>query len=311
MKPPLETPTPNPSVWTVAALYRFVALDDLPALQSVLKESGLAHGICGTILLAPEGLNGTIAGEGETLTKFLTLLHQKTGIFDGEVKYSTASKKPFLRLKIRLKKEIITMAAPEANPTRQVGRYVDPQDWNALIADPDVVLIDTRNDYETRVGIFDGAIDPNISKFTEFKEYVATHLDPARHKKIAMFCTGGIRCEKASSYMLAHGFEDVYHLKGGILKYLETVPAAESKWRGECFVFDRRVAVGHGLAEGTHNLCFGCRMPLTEDEKKSKDYEEGVSCPHCIASLTEDRLRTLRNRHKHMMRERQGQEGAS
>lgn len=287
-------------MWTVAALYRFVELTDLQELQAALKRAAMDCGICGTILIAPEGVNGTIAGIGDSLDRFMDVLDSRTGIKAGEVKYSTASEKPFLRLKIRIKKEIITMAAPEANPARAVGAYVEAGDWNALLSDPDVMLIDTRNDYETAVGIFRGAIDPNIQKFTDFKKFVADRLDPAKHKKIAMFCTGGIRCEKASSYMLAHGFEEVYHLKGGILKYLETVPADESLWDGECFVFDRRVAVGHGLAEGGHNLCYGCRYPLSAADKEHEDYEEGVSCHRCRAALTPHKAEALRMRHRQM-----------
>ncbi len=284
-------------MWTVAALYRFVELKDLPKLQALIKESCAENDICGTLLIAPEGVNGTIAGVGEKLENIIALLDSLLGVTQGELKYSHSTGKPFLRMKVRVKKEIITMAAPEANPTKQVGTYVDARDWDALCADPDVTLIDTRNDYETAVGIFRGAIDPNIQKFTDFKDYVAKNLDPAKHKKIAMFCTGGIRCEKASSYMLAHGFEEVYHLKGGILKYLETIPADQSSWDGECFVFDRRVAVGHGLTEGVHDICYGCRFPLKPGDKETPQYEEGVSCPRCHADLTPHKIAALRMRH--------------
>ena len=285
-------------MWTVAALYRFVELTDLPALQAALKDACAENGICGTILIAPEGVNGTIAGIGEKLTAVIDILDRYTGIKFGELKYSTSTGKPFLRMKVRIKKEIITMAAPEADPTKRVGTYVEPADWNALIADPDVTLIDTRNDYETAVGIFRGALDPNIAKFTDFKDYVASNLDPAKHKKVAMFCTGGIRCEKASSFMLAHGFEEVYHLKGGILKYLETVPPEQSRWDGECFVFDRRVAVGHGLEEGVHDICYGCRFPLAPGDRDQPSFEPGVSCPRCIDSLTKEKAASLRMRHE-------------
>jgi UPF0176 protein len=284
-------------MWTVAALYRFVALSDLPALQAEIKAACEDNNICGTLLIAPEGVNGTIAGEGEKLDNIIAVLDRLLGVTQGELKYSSSTGKPFLRMKVRLKKEIITMAAPEANPTKLVGKYVEAQDWNDLIADPEVTLIDTRNDYETAVGIFKGAIDPDIAKFTDFKDFVAAKLDPSKHKKIAMFCTGGIRCEKASSYMLAHGFEEVYHLKGGILKYLETVPVEKSQWDGECFVFDRRVAVGHGLEEGVHDICYGCRFPLKEGDKAAAEYEEGVSCPRCHANLTPHKIESLRMRH--------------
>jgi UPF0176 protein len=219
----------------------------------------------------------------------------------GELKYSSASKTPFNRFKVRPKKEIITMKQPDADPNKQVGQHVEAQDWNALINDPEVILIDTRNDYETKIGIFEGALDPQIKVFTEFPDWVEKNLDPAKHKKVAMFCTGGIRCEKASSYMLAQGFENVYHLKGGILKYLETIPADQSKWNGGCFVFDQRVSVLHGLEEGGHAVCHGCREPLTPEETQDPTYEKGVSCPHCASSLTPQRVESLRMRHKHYM----------
>ena len=286
--------------WTVAALYRFVTLEDLPVLQAHIRNRCDALGICGTLLIAPEGMNGTIAGQGDAIPQIVDLLDEIAGIKQGELKYSSAEEKPFRRIKVRLKKEIITMKAPEANPTKQVGTYVTPKDWNDLINDPDVTLIDTRNDYETAVGIFDGAIDPDIKTFTEFKDYVSDNMDAAKQKKVAMFCTGGIRCEKASSYMMAHGFEEVYHLQGGILKYLEEIPAEESKWKGDCFVFDRRVAVGQNLEESPYQLCYGCRWPLTEEDIQSTSYEKGVSCPHCIDTLTEEKAHAFRMRHEQM-----------
>ncbi len=290
-------------MWTVAALYRFVAIADLPALQAEVKAACLENDACGTLLLAPEGVNGTIAApSAEKMANVIALLDARLGVKSGELKYSTAEEKPFRRMKVRLKKEIITMKAPEADPTKQVGTYVTPENWNALIADPDVTLIDTRNTYETAVGIFKGAIDPQIETFTQFKDYVANNMDPAKHKKVAMFCTGGIRCEKASSYMLAHGFEEVYHLQGGILKYLETVNPQDSKWEGDCFVFDRRVAIGHGLEESPYDICFGCRFPLSDADMQSASYEEGVSCPHCIDALTPEKARAFRMRHAQMER---------
>lgn len=288
--------------WKVAALYRFVAIGNPPALRAELKSLCDENGICGTILLAPEGINGTIAGPEEGIAALMDFLEEELKIGKGEVKYSHASEKPFMRMKVRLKKEIVTLRAPEANPAKRVGSYVEPQDWNALINDPDVVLIDTRNRYETEVGIFKGAIDPGIDTFTEFKGFVAKELDPSRHRKVAMFCTGGIRCEKASAYMLAHGFESVYHLKGGILKYLETIPADESLWEGECFVFDKRVAIGHGLAEGRHGMCYGCRHPLSEADMRDASFEEGVSCPRCIGNLTPEKAASLRMRHEQMLK---------
>lgn len=282
-------------------MYRFVELTDLPKLQAEIKAVCVENDVGGVLLLAPEGVNGTIAGQGEKLERVVDLIDSLTGIRQGEVKYSQASEAPYRKIRVRLKKEIITMDAPEANPTKQVGKYVAPEDWNALISDPEVTLIDTRNDYETRVGIFKGAIDPDIEKFTEFKDYIATKMDPAKQKKVAMFCTGGIRCEKASAYMLAHGFEEVYHLKGGILKYLETIPADQSLWEGECFVFDRRVAVGHGLQEGTHDICYGCREPLSPEDLQSSDFEKGVSCPHCASRLDEGKKSVLRLRHRQFL----------
>ena len=291
-------------MWTVAALYRFVKLSDLSKLQAEIKALCVENGICGTLLIAEEGINGTIAGLDGKLAPVIDLLDRLAGVKSGELKYSHSSGKPFLRMKVRVKKEIITMAAPEANPTKQVGKYVTVQDWNKLITDPDVTVLDTRNDYETVVGMFKGAIDPNIQKFTQFKDFVAQKLDPKKHKKIAMFCTGGIRCEKASSYMMAHGFEEVYHLQGGILKYLETIPADQSLWDGECFVFDRRVAVGHGLTEGIHDICYGCRFPLKPDDRERDEYEEGVSCPKCFPSLSKDKINALRLRHAQFQREK-------
>lgn len=248
--------------YKVAAFYRFVKLDDIPALQAEVKAFCAAHDILGTILLAPEGINGTIAGMPAALDQAVDFLDRAVGLRQGEVKFSTAQEKPFMRLKVRPKKEIITMHCPEADPTIRTGIEVAPEDWNDLINDPDVLLIDTRNDYETGIGIFEGAVDPQIRHFSQFPDFVEKHLDPAKHKKIAMFCTGGIRCEKASSYMLHQGFETVYQLKGGILKYLENIPAAESKWNGACFVFDGRLALEHGLEESE----------MSDSIRKSREY---------------------------------------
>lgn len=284
--------------WKVAALYRFVALSDLPKLQKKIRTVCDDNNICGTLLIAPEGINGTVAGPENGIGHLMACLEDIADISKGEVKFSSAEEKPFRRMKVRLKKEIVTLKAPEADPTKQVGTYIEPKDWNELIADPDVTLIDTRNDYETAVGIFKGAIDPDIETFTEFKDYVHDNMDPKKQKKVAMFCTGGIRCEKASSYMLAHGFEEVYHLKGGILKYLEEVPKEESQWEGDCFVFDRRVAVGQDLEESPYQLCYGCRYPLSPEDLQSNAYEKGVSCPHCIDKLTPERARAFRMRHE-------------
>jgi UPF0176 protein len=237
----------------VAAFYQFAALPDFRELRESLRAMAAGFGIKGSVLLAHEGINGTVAGTDEGIDAFVSEL-QHGALFDGrldnlELKFSNASMMPFQRLKVRLKKEIVTLGDAAVDPTRQVGSYVEPSEWNALIAAPDTLVIDTRNAFEVAMGTFEGAIDPGISSFGQFKAFVAEKLDPARHRKIAMFCTGGIRCEKASSYLLAHGFDEVYHLKGGILRYLESVPEHESRWRGECFVFDERVALGHGLRE--------------------------------------------------------------
>lgn len=237
----------------VAAFYRFAALPDFRELREPLRAFCTSLGLKGSILLAAEGINGTVAGSDDGIDALVTELQQGE-LFGGrlnqlELKFSRADAMPFGRMKVRLKKEIVTLGAPTADPTRQVGSYVDPTDWNALIASPDTLVIDTRNAFEVAIGTFEGALDPGLASFGQFKDFVTQQLDPAKHKKIAMFCTGGIRCEKASSLLLAEGFAEVYHLKGGILKYLETVPEAESRWRGECFVFDERVALAHGLRE--------------------------------------------------------------
>jgi UPF0176 protein len=281
----------------VAALYKFVTLDDYKILQSVLKELCEANKIKGTLLLAQEGINGTVAGPREGIDN-LVAFFEKDRRFDGlEYKESFAQTYPFLRLKIRLKKEIVTLGVPGVSPTKEVGRYVDPKEWNELINDPEVILIDTRNDYEVKIGTFKGAINPKTETFTEFPGFVKKNLDPQKHKKIAMMCTGGIRCEKASSYMLSEGFEEVYHLKGGILKYLETVPEAESTWEGECFVFDQRVSVKHNLDLGSYDQCHGCRLPISADDKKSPHYSPGVNCPHCYDQPLEKKKRAI-ERHK-------------
>ena len=240
--------------FTVAAFYQFVRLPDFRELRTPLRDLCANLGIKGSVLLASEGINGTVAGERDAIDNLIKQLRDRDALFANrlnnlELKFSTAAEMPFQRLKVRLKKEIVTLSDPDTDPNRQVGTYVDAADWNELIAANDTLLIDTRNQFEVEMGTFDGAIDPEIRSFGQFKEFVARRLDPDKHRKIAMFCTGGIRCEKASSYLLAHGFEQVFHLKGGILKYLETVPESDSRWKGECFVFDERVALGHNLVE--------------------------------------------------------------
>ena len=272
--------------YKVMAIYKFAALPDLEAIQPVLAKLCCSQGIKGTLILAPEGINGTVAGTTEAIDALASWLLDGPvmagRLVGAEIKYSTADEMPFLRMKVRLKAEIVTLRAPEANPAERVGTYVEAKDWNKLLQQNDLVLLDTRNDYEVGLGTFAGALDPGTQSFTEFKDYVATHLDPARDKKVAMFCTGGIRCEKASSYLLSKGFDEVFHLKGGILKYLETVPETESRFDGECFVFDERVSVGHGLVQGEATLCRACRHPLTAEDRESPDYVEGVSCAYCV-----------------------------
>jgi UPF0176 protein len=255
----------------VATFYKFVRLPDFVEMRSLLHNLCESLDIRGTVLLAEEGINGTLAGTTEAIAQLLGHLRSDPRFADLEHKESFAESPPFDRLKIRLKKEIVTLGLP-VDPNQQVGTYVRPQDWNALIADPEVVVIDTRNDYEVGIGTFERSQNPNTRSFRQFPEYVQRHLDPAQHPKVALFCTGGIRCEKASSFMLAQGFQEVYHLQGGILKYLEEVPEDESLWQGECFVFDQRVAVQQGLALGTYNMCPACGHPISL---------EVVSCPHC------------------------------
>lgn len=262
------------------------------------------HSIClaaeatGILLVANEGINGTLAVKVGGMATLIEAIRDAVGLSELTPRLSFDYEMPFLRLKVRLKKEIVTIAAPEADPTQQVGTYVKPQDWNALITDPEVLVLDTRNDYEVKIGTFQGAIDPNTRSFSDFPSYVCDHLDPTRHKKIAMFCTGGIRCEKASSYMLAHGFEEVFHLQGGILNYLESIPHEESLWQGGCFVFDRRVAVGAGLEPLDLDLCYGCRTPLSDADRASPNFEEGVTCPHCAPLMTPAQKASSRERHR-------------
>jgi UPF0176 protein len=295
----------KPPKYLTAALYKFVSLPKYAALQANIHAACVQYHIKGTILLAAEGINGTIAGLPENIYKLLHFLRTDAA-FEGkfsnlEHKESFAETHPFYRMKVKLKKEIVTMGVPSINPNNTVGTYVKPEDWNALIADPDVILLDTRNDYEVHIGTFKGAIDPKTTTFREFPKYVKNNLDKTKHKKVAMFCTGGIRCEKASSYMLEQGFDAVYHLQGGILKYLETVPEAESLWQGECFVFDQRVAVKHGLEVGEFDQCYACRMPLSPEELKSPQYTAGISCPHCYSSLTEEKKKSLTERQKQVI----------
>lgn len=287
---------------TVAALYRFARFDDPAALRAPLQALCDAQNIKGTLLLAPEGINGTIAGSENALAAVLSHIRNFPGCAELDVKYSSAATMPFYRMKVRLKKEIVTMGAGDLDPAANAGLHVEPQDWNALVTDPDTILIDTRNDYEVAIGSFTGAIDPRTRSFSEFPDWFDAQAERLRQQgrepRIAMFCTGGIRCEKSTAFVRSRGFEDVYHLKGGILKYLETVPEEDSQWRGECFVFDERVAVGHGLRQGEHGLCRACRMPLSPQDRSSPYYEEGVSCPHCHDARDEAQRARYRERHR-------------
>ena len=280
----------------VAALYKFVPIPSFREWREPIRELCTRNHIKGTLLLAAEGVNGTIAGERADMDTLLTELRAMPGLAELEHKESYHEKNPFFRLKIKLKKEIVTLGVPGVDPNQLVGHYVDPKDWNQLISDPDVVVLDTRNDYEYAIGTFDRALDPCTQSFRQFPDYVSQNLDPGKHKKIAMFCTGGIRCEKASSYMLAQGFAEVYHLKGGILKYLEEVPAEQSKWQGECFVFDNRVAVNHQLEKGEHEFCPGCRGAVGPADKLSDKYTENLCCPRCHDSMTTEQLERFAER---------------
>jgi len=289
----------------VSALYKFVSLDDYTALRKPLLKLMEEHHVKGTLLLAKEGINGTIAGDRKGIDALLAWLRSDPRFADLETKESYEQAMPFYRSKVKLKKEIVTMGIEGIDPNNIVGTYVKPKDWNALITDPDVLLIDTRNDYEVKIGAFKGAVNPETETFREFSQYVKQQLDPAKHKKIAMYCTGGIRCEKSTAYLKEQGFEDVYHLQGGILKYLEEVPAEKSEWQGECFVFDNRVAVNHDLEKGQYDQCYACRYPITEDEKNSEQYQQGVSCPHCYDNVTEKQRQRFLEREKQVQMSKQ------
>lgn len=285
--------------FVVATLYKFIKLTDFAEKQQPLLAQCQQDGVKGTILLAEEGINGTIAGSRTAIDTVLAFLRADPRLANLEHKESFAEVQPFDRMKVRLKSEIVTLGVPEADPNTQVGTYVSPQDWNTLIVDPNVTVIDTRNEYEVSIGSFQGAENPQTRSFRQFPAYVHTHLDPAQHKKVALFCTGGIRCEKASAFLLSQGFEEVYHLKGGILKYLEEIPSDASLWQGECFVFDQRVAVQQGLEAGTHAMCRSCGHPIADADKASPDYEAGIACPYCIGSLTEEKRSRQEARQQH------------
>jgi len=282
----------------VAALYKFVTLSDYQELKPIILDQLLSREIRGTLLLALEGINGTISGNHDQLVEFIDWLKCDNRFADLDYKLSFYQEQPFSRTKVKLKKEIVTMGISNIDPNDIVGTYVEAEQWNELISDPDTLVVDTRNDYEVEIGTFENALNPNTKTFREFPDYVDNNLDPSKHKKVAMFCTGGIRCEKASALMKKRGFEEVYHLKGGILKYLETVDQAETMWNGECFVFDDRVAVNHDLEKGQYDQCHACRHPITEDHKASSEYLPGVSCPRCYASLTTEQKARFQEREK-------------
>lgn len=284
----------------VAALYKFTPFESPESLQQPLLQQLQQCGVQGTILLAREGVNGTIAGTRDGIDAALTALRALPGCFDLDCKESSARKIPFKRLRVRLKKEIVTLGLPDIDPNALVGIYVEPKDWNALIADPDTIVIDTRNDYEVSIGTFEGAIDPDTTTFGALPAWLEANRDALKDKKVAMFCTGGIRCEKASSLFKSEGIDDVYHLKGGILKYLEDIPEKDSLWHGDCFVFDERVTVKHGLAQGDFEICGACRWPVDEAGRQSSNFVRGVSCDRCIGTHSESQLQRFRERQKQM-----------
>jgi len=292
----------------VCALYRFVELANYEEIQTPLLNILNANQVKGTLLLASEGINGTIAGEQEGIDNVLNWLKADPRLASLTAKFSFDDENPFYRTKVKLKKEIVTMGVEGIDPNRTVGTYVKPKDWNALISDPEVLLVDTRNDYEISIGTFENAIDPKTTNFREFPKYVEENLDPEKHKKVAMFCTGGIRCEKSTAYLKEQGFDEVYHLEGGVLKYLEEVPEEETMWKGECFVFDNRVSVNHQLEKGQYDQCHGCRLPITEEDKKSDKYMQGVSCHQCHDSLSEEQKQRFLEREKQIrLSEQRGQ----
>ena len=289
-------------MFLTVAFYHFITLDKKNNIQEHIYNFCEANKIKGTILLADEGINGTISGKEKNIRDFLIFI-KKESLFNGvfsklEHKESWASKNPFYRMKVRLKKEIVALGVDGVSPTKKVGKYVKPEEWNNLISDPNTIIIDTRNHYEVDIGTFKNATNPNTSTFRELPSFIEENLDPKTPKKIAMFCTGGIRCEKATSLMLDKGFKDVYHLEGGILKYLETIDKDKSLWEGECFVFDQRVAVTHGLNEGKYDQCYACRHPLSPDEINSSHYIKGISCPYCYNKLTNEKKSSVIERQK-------------
>ncbi|MEH6452739.1 MAG: rhodanese-related sulfurtransferase [Psychromonas sp.] len=282
----------------VCALYRFVTLSDYEQVQPKLLAVMQANNIKGTLLLASEGINGTVAGSRKDIDILIAWLKSDLRLNNLTTKESYVDENPFYRTKVKLKKEIVTMGVQGIDPKRSVGSYVKPKDWNALISDPEVLLVDTRNDYEISIGTFENAVDPKTTNFREFPAYVKQNLDPNKHKKVAMFCTGGIRCEKSTAYLKEQGFDEVYHLEGGVLKYLEEVSEQETMWKGECFVFDNRVSVNHKLEKGQYDQCHGCRLPITEADKLSDKYIAGVCCHHCHEKIDDSQKQRFAQREK-------------
>jgi UPF0176 protein len=292
------------SKFVIAALYRFVQLEDFEDMQQPIHDRMVEYGTCGSLLLANEGINGTVAGTRQGVDQLLAYLRADERLSHLEVKESSAEASPFQRTRVRLKKEIVTMGVEGIDPKNSVGTYVDPKDWNELISDPEVTLIDTRNDYEVAIGSFEGAVNPETESFRQFPSFVDDELDPRKHRKVAMFCTGGIRCEKSTALLRQKGFEEVYHLRGGILKYLEEVPEEESKWNGDCFVFDKRVSVGHNLNVGEHLMCYGCGWPVDQEQQKATSFIQGVQCPNCAEQITDEQRARFAERQRQIDQEK-------
>ena len=289
-----------PAQYVTCALYKFVALPNYGSIRHPLLEIMTDNQVFGTLLLAAEGINGTISGTRIGIDSVLDWLAQQPGLENIDTKESYSDNIPFYRTKVKLKKEIVTMGVEGIDPNQVVGTYVKPADWNALISDPDVLVVDTRNDYEVEIGTFKDAINPKTKSFREFPAWATENIGADKNKKIAMFCTGGIRCEKSTAFMKEQGFDEVYHLEGGILKYLEEIPKDQTLWQGECFVFDNRVAVDHDLKRGSYDQCHACRMPITEEEKNLDSYQEGLSCHHCFGTLSEEQKQRFAQRQKQM-----------
>ena len=292
--------TQDQSPIVVCALYKFVTLEKFQDLRQPLLKVMEYNNIRGTLLLASEGINGTVAGNRKGIDRLMAWFEKDGRLGNIVTKESFEASNPFYRTKVKLKKEIVTMGIEGIDPKQVVGTYIKPKDWNALISDPDVVLVDTRNDYEVKVGTFEGALNPNTTNFREFPKYVSDNLDPKANKKVAMFCTGGIRCEKSTAYLKEQGFDEVYHLQGGILKYLEEVREEDTMWQGECFVFDNRVTVNHQLEKGQYDQCHACRLPITKEEQTSDKFLEGISCPYCFDKHTPDQRQRYQERQRQM-----------